>query len=312
MSEKSRLQRLLEQGQFTVTAEITPPMGGDGQLVLEKARTMRGYVDAVNITDNPSAVMRMSSIASATFAAQAGVEPIIQMTCRDRNRIAMQSDLLGAWAMGLRNLLCLSGDHQSFGNDPQAKNVYDLDSIQLLQTMNRLKQESRFLSGKETKAPPKFFLGATASPFADPPELQMIRLQKKIAAGAQFIQTQTIYDVDRFAEWMKGVRKLGLHEQAHILVGVMVNKSVRSMEMTNRVPGIDVPEKLLERMRQAEYAQAEGLKVALELIGQLKQVEGVSGVHVIAVGWQTVLPVLIGGVELLPRPQVKEENDDEM
>ncbi|MDR3645191.1 MAG: methylenetetrahydrofolate reductase, partial [Clostridia bacterium] len=232
MSDKSRLQRVLEQGNFSLTTEIGPPMSADAQLVRKKARMLVGAADAANITDNQAAVVRMSSIAAGILASQEGIEPVIQMTCRDRNRIALQSDLLGAWALGARNLLCLSGDHPSLGNHKQAKNVYDIDSIQLLQAVARLQNEGVFLSGGKCRHPPYFFLGATANPFADPSELQLMRLQKKIAAGAQFIQTQAVYDVEAFEQWMARVRALGLHEKAYIQAGIVVNKSVKSIEMT--------------------------------------------------------------------------------
>ncbi|MCD8217951.1 MAG: methylenetetrahydrofolate reductase, partial [Clostridiales bacterium] len=192
--EKSRFQKILESGEFAVTAEIGPPMSANAGLVTKKAQGMKGYVDAANITDNQTAIVRMSSIAAGVLAGEAGVEPIMQMTCRDRNRIAMQSDLLGAWALGIRNILCLSGDHQTFGNDPGSKNVYDIDSIQLVKTVSEMKTKGIFLNGKPIKVPPKFFVGASVNPFADPEELQLIRLKKKIDAGAEFIQTQTIYD----------------------------------------------------------------------------------------------------------------------
>jgi methylenetetrahydrofolate reductase (NADPH) len=303
---KSNLQRVLEAGHFSVSAEIGPPMSANAEFVRKNARALLGYVDAANVTDNQTAIARMSSIAASYLALQEGVEPIVQMTCRDRNRLAIQSDLLGAYALGLRNLLCLSGDHQTFGNHPESKNVFDIDSIQLIRAMRRMKEESVFISGKPTKVPAKFFLGATAHPFADPPELQMIRLHKKVEAGAQFLQTQSIYDIDRFNEWMEEVRKAGLHKKAYILAGVLVNKSLRSLEMTSMVAGIHVPEHLIERMRKASDQQEEGLSIALELINGIRKIEGVAGIHIMAVGWESIVPTLIERAGLLPRPDMSQ------
>lgn len=300
--EKSNLQRILEAGIFSVTAEIGPPMSADGEFVRKRAQEMKGIIDAANVTDNQTAIVRMSSIAASYLASQEGVEPVVQMTCRDRNRIAIQSDLLGAYALGLRNLLCLSGDHQSFGNHPQSKNVYDIDSIQLLQALRRMKEEKAFMSGKPTKKPAEFFLGATANPFADPEELQFIRLRKKIDAGAQFIQTQAIYDMDRFSKWMERVRSAGLHKKAYILAGILVNKSLKSIEMTKKVAGMQVPDPLVERMRRASNQEEEGVNIALDLIGEIRKIEGVSGIHIMAVGWESIVPVIVERAGLLPRP----------
>jgi methylenetetrahydrofolate reductase (NADPH) len=222
-TEKTRLQTILESGIFSVSAEIGPPMSADANFVRDRAKALVGIADAANVTDNQTAIVRMSSIAASYLALSEGIEPVVQMTCRDRNRIAMQSDLLGAYALGLRNVLCLSGDHQSFGNHPESKNVFDIDSIQLIGALNRMKREGLFISGKPSKVPAKFFLGGTANPFADPEELQLIRLHKKIAAGAQFIQTQSIYDTEKFARWMEKVRSAGLHKKAYILAGILVN-----------------------------------------------------------------------------------------
>jgi methylenetetrahydrofolate reductase (NADPH) len=307
MEQKSHFQRVLEAGHFSVSAEIGPPMSANAEYVRKGARALKGYVDAANVTDNQTAMVRMSSIAASLLAKEEGVEPIVQMTCRDRNRIAIQSDLLGAYALGLKNLLCLSGDHQVFGNHPQAKNVYDIDSIQLIQALHRMKEESVFISGRPTKRPACFFLGAAAHPTADPPELQMIRLHKKIEAGAQFIQTQAIYDLERFDKWMEEVRKAGLHKKAYFLAGILVNKSLKSLEMTGQVAGIYVPDSLIERMRNASDYQEEGVAIALELIDGVRKIEGVSGIHIMAVGWESIVPTLIEEAGLLPRPELPED-----
>jgi len=301
--EKSSLQKKLESGVFTVTAEIGPPMSADADIVAEKARELKGIVDAANVTDNQTAVVRMSSIAASYLSLLNGVEPVVQMTCRDRNRIAIQSDLLGAYALGLKNLLVLSGDHQIFGNHPQSKNVYDVDSIQLLASLKRLKDEGVFMGGNKCKSPPEFFLGATVNPFADPEELQMIRLRKKIKAGAEFIQTQAIYDVGRFKEWMEKARNLELHKKTYILAGIVVNKSLKSLEMTKLVPGMSVPDTLINRMREAgpENYEKEGFNIALELIGELRGIEGISGIHIMAIGWESIVPSLVEKAGFLPR-----------
>jgi len=299
----SNLHRVLESGEFSVTAEIGPPMSADAEIVREKARDLVGIVDAANVTDNQTAIVRMSSIAAATLAEQEGIECVVQMVCRDRNRIALQSDLLGAYALGQRNLLVLSGDHQRFGNHPQAKNVFDVDSIQLLKALSNLQENGEFISGNKSKYPPKFFLGATTNPFADPEELQLIRLEKKIVAGARFIQTQAIYNIDRFCEWMESVRKKGLHKHAYIQAGILVNKSLRSIQMTQLVAGMDIPDIFVERMEGAEDKQQEGFNIALELIDKLKTVEGVSGIHIMAVGWEEIVPAIVEKAGFLPRPK---------
>ncbi|MDR1573902.1 MAG: methylenetetrahydrofolate reductase [Clostridiales Family XIII bacterium] len=300
--KKSRLQRLFEAGTFVVTGEVGPPMGADADHVYRAAEALNGVTDAANVTDNQASVLRMSSIAASLLVQRKGIEAVVQMTCRDRNRIAIQSDLLGAWALGLRNLLVLSGDHQSFGNDGAAKNVYDVDSVQLLKMLSDLQREGVFHNGKKAKGVPGFFIGATANPFADPAELQLIRLKKKIHAGAAFIQTQSVYNVDKFEAWMEKVRGLGLHEQAYIEAGIVVNKSLRSIEMTRRVPGMDIPDALVERMRRAEDAKEEGVRIALEIIGRVKGIKGVSGLHIMAVGWEEIVPEVVRRAGFLPRP----------
>ena len=304
IKNRSNLQRVLESGHFSVTAEIGPPMSADADFVRKKARDIRGLVDAANITDNQTAIVRMSSIASAFLVQQEGVEAVVQMTCRDRNRIAIQSDLLGAYALGLKNVLCLSGDHQSFGNHPEAKNVYDIDSIQLVNALSAMRNDKVFMSGKTTKTPAEFFIGATANPFADPYELQFLRLRKKIAAGAQFIQTQAIYNIDKFKSWMEKVRDADLHKKTFILAGILVNKSLKSLEMTKKVAGMDIPDSFIERMTKAASQENEGVNMALELIEEIKGIEGVSGIHIMAVGWESIVPVIVEKAGLLPRPQV--------
>jgi 5,10-methylenetetrahydrofolate reductase len=303
--QKSNLQKILEKGIFSVTAEIGPPRSANGDLVKKHANELLGFIDAANITDNQTAIVRMSSIAAATLSLGEGVEPIPQMTCRDRNRIAIQSDLLGAHALGLRNILCLSGDHQCFGDHPGSKNVFDIDSIQLVAALNNMKNNGVMISGRITKMPAEFFIGATVNPFADPEELQLIRFEKKVNAGAQFVQTQAIYNVDKFVDWMEKVRKRGLHKRTFILPGVLVNKSLKSIEMTGTVAGMDVPKEFEDRMRAAENVQEEGVKIAIELINKIRKVEGIAGIHIMAVGWESIVPRIVKECGLLPRPIVE-------
>ena len=305
-TDKSRLQTILENGIFSVSAEIGPPMSADADFVRQRAKALAGIADAANVTDNQTAIVRMSSTAASYLALSEGIEPVLQMTCRDRNRIAIQSDLLGAYALGLRNVLCLSGDHQLFGNHPESKNVFDIDSIQLIGALKRMKEEGVFMSGKPSKFPAKFFIGGSANPFADPEELQLIRLHKKIAAGAEFIQTQSIYDIEKFSSWMEKVRSAGLHKKTYILAGILVNKSLKSIEMTKKVAGMSIPDIFVERMRNAADQEAEGIAIALDLIRDIRKIEGVSGLHIMAVGWESIVPTIVERAGLLPRPVPEE------
>ena len=228
MVSGSRLERVLREGHFAVCGEMSPPQGADRASITKKCDYFRGVVDAVNLTDNQTAIVRMSSVMSSVFALEGGVEPIMQMTCRDRNRLAQQSDILGASAAGVKNVLCLSGDYQSFGNHPEAKGCFDLDSVQLIHTVSEM-NAGRFLSGEEMKSPPAMFIGGAANPFAEPFELRIIRLGKKIAAGAHFIQTQPVFDFPRFDRWMEAVRAEGYDKQVFILAGVMPVRSVKAL-----------------------------------------------------------------------------------
>ncbi|UCF61901.1 MAG: methylenetetrahydrofolate reductase [Anaerolineaceae bacterium] len=314
----SRLERILRAGHFAVTGELGPPQGADGNVIREKARLLKGNVDAANITDNQTAIVRMSSIGAGTIVVQEGLEPIIQMTCRDRNRLAIQSDLMGAYACGMRNVLCLTGDHQSFGNHPTAKNVHDLDSLQLTQMVVKMRDEKQFQCGDEMEGvEPRFFVGAAANPFGDPFEWRPYRLEKKVKAGADFIQTQLIYNTERFAEFMEKVRELGLHEQTYILAGIGPFKSPGSARyMRDQVPGLDVPNIWVDRMTEAAKGidkedkkarrdawRREGIQIAIDLINELKQIEGVAGVHVMAIEWEEAVKPIVEGAGLLPRPE---------
>lgn len=303
MKSGSNLERVLTSGAFAVTGELGPPKSADGSVIRRKAEILRGCVDAVNITDCQTAIVRLSSIASAAILLDCGLEPVVQMTCRDRNRIAIQSDLLGAYALGAKNLLCLTGDHQKFGNHPQAKGVFDIDSIQMIAMARGMREEKKFLNGEEMAAEPRFFIGAAENPFADPFEFRAIRLGKKVQAGADFIQTQIVLNVEKFALWMEQVRKMGLHEKTFILAGVSPLKSVgMARYMKNNVPGMDVPDELIERMKGAEDPKAEGMQICVDIINQVRKIDGVAGVHIMAIEWEEAVPKIVEKAGLLPRP----------
>jgi len=299
----SGIESLFEKGRLVVTGEIGPPMSSDPTLVRENARFLKGYADAFNLTDNQTAIVRMSSLASSVICMEEGVEPIMQMTCRDRNRIAMQSDLLGASALGVRNLLCISGDHQVFGNQPESKNVYDLDSIQQLMVFSRMRDEVKVWGEAELVEGPKVFLGAAANPFADPFEFRVTRLAKKVKAGADFIQTQAIFDMARFERWMAEVRSRGLDQEVHIMAGLVPLKSAGAARyMKNKVSGMIVPDEIIARMKAAENPKEEGLSICVEQIEHLLTIEGIHGVHIMPVAWERKLPEIVERAGLLPRP----------
>jgi methylenetetrahydrofolate reductase (NADPH) len=307
MTSDSHLEKMLGQGEFAVTSECGPPRGADAEVIKKKGALLKGTVDAINVTDNQTSVVRMSSFSSCVLLTQIGLEATLQMVTRDRNRIAIQSDILGAAALGINNILCLSGDHQKFGDHSTAKNVYDIDSIHLIQTVKHMRDEGKFLGGEELKGIPKLFIGAAANPFADPFESRVVRLAKKVAAGVQFIQTQCIFNLERFAEWMEQVRDRGLHEKVHILGGVTPLKSVGMANyMKNMVPGMDVPDALIARIKGVEKDKRaeEGVKIAVETIQQLKEMEGVHGVHIMAIEWEEMVPRIAEEAGLLPRPQI--------
>ena len=307
MSEKpiSRLQEILAKGEFAVTAECGPPRGTNPEVIRKKGEVLNGYVDAVNVTDNQTAIVRMSSIAACAHLLQMGLEPVMQMVVRDRNRIALQSDIMGAYSLGIRNILCLSGDHQSFGSQPDALNVFDIDSMNLIRTVQTMRDEGKDMSGFDLNDPPAMFIGAAANPFADPFEYRVIRLAKKIDAGADFIQTQCIYNMTRFKEWMKMAREEGLTQKVHILGGVTPLKSAGMAKfMNNKVAGMDVPESLINRMAGVpkEKAVEEGIKICLETIAELRDIEGVHGVHIMAIEWEDIVGEIVESAGLTPRP----------
>lgn len=306
----SNLQRVLAVGHFAVTGEVGPPRGPNPEDVIKKARILHGVADAYNVTDNQTAVVRMSSIAASKILLDEGLEPVMQMVCRDRNRIAMQSDLLGASALGLRNCLCLSGDHQSAGaggklkGHPGAKNVYDIDSLQLISVVKSLRDNALQEGGDAITSAAPFFIGAAWTPLGPPEKFRPLRLAKKIEAGADFIQTQAVFDFKRFAEAVKRAEDMGLTEKTAIMAGIILPRSVGMLKyMNENVPGIEVPEEMIRRMKEAKDAKAEGVKIALELIDAARNLRGIKGVHLQAIEAEELLPDLIKAAGLLPRPK---------
>lgn len=305
---QSRLEKVLKSGKLAVTSECGPPRSSAPEGIVKKGHLIKNHVDSINVTDNQTSVTRLCSLAACIHLKQQGLDPVLQMVVRDRNRIALQSDILGAASFGINNVLCLSGDHQSFGDNPQAQNVFDLDSMQLVQTVRRMRDEGKFLSGDEIKVPPNMFVGAAANPFADPFKIRVPRLAKKIAAGAEFIQTQCIYNVDKFELWMQGVRDRGLDEKVYILAGITPMRSVGMAKYLKKsVPGMDVPDELIKRMSgvEKEKQAAEGITIAVETIQRLKEVKGVSGFHVMAIEWEEKVPEIVERSGLYPRPVVE-------
>jgi methylenetetrahydrofolate reductase (NADPH) len=301
----SRLREVLNQGAFAVTAECGPPKGADPDVILKKAELLKGKVDAVNVTDNQTAIVRMSSLAACVLLKNQGLDPVLQVVVRDRNRIALQSDILGASSLGIRNVLCLSGDHQRFGNQPQAVGVFDLDSIQFVQVVRRMRDQGVILGGEDLTKAPDIFIGAAANPFGDPFNFRVVRLAKKVAAGAEFIQTQCIYNLERFEKWMTMARDRGLTEKVHILGGVTPLKSAGMAKyMKKRVAGMDVPDEVIRRMEgvPAKKQAEEGLRICIETIERLKEVAGVKGVHIMAIEWEERVGEIVESAGLLPRP----------
>jgi methylenetetrahydrofolate reductase (NADPH) len=307
MKTESALEKVLAAGQLAVTSECGPPRGALPEKIREKAEMLRGYVDAINVTDNQTAVVRMSSFAACLIIRQMGLHPILQMVTRDRNRLAMQSDIIGAYAHGIHTMLCLSGDHPCFGDHPMAANVYDLDSIQFIQMVRTMRDDGKFQGGDEILNPPRMFIGAAANPFADPFELRVARLAKKVKAGADFVQTQCIYDIERFERWMEGVRDRGLHEKVAILAGVTPLKSAGMAKyMKNKVPGMSVPDELIKRMSGVpkEKQPEEGIRICVETIQRLREMKGVRGFHIMAIEWEQRVPEIVERAGLYPRPQL--------
>ena len=307
MTDTSVLKRILDNGEFAVTAECGPPKGADPEAVIKKAESLKGKVDSVNVTDNQTAIVRMSSMAACSILKQQGLDPILQMVVRDRNRIALQSDILGASAIGIRNVLCLTGDHQIFGNQPQAVGVFDLDSIQFMQVVKKMRDSGKIIGGEDLSRSPELFIGAVANPFADPLSFRVIRLAKKIAAGADFIQTQCIYNLKKFVQWMDMAREKGLTDKVFILGGVTPLKSIgMAKHMKDMVAGMDIPDEVIKRMEGVpkEKQEEEGIRICVETIQQLKEIEGLKGVHIMAIEREEVVGEIAGRAGLLPRPVI--------
>jgi methylenetetrahydrofolate reductase (NADPH) len=293
------LQDRLGSGRFAVTAELSPPRGAGTAAMAELAGVLRDWVDAVNVTDNQGSNVRMASWAGSVAVAAAGLEPIMQMTCRDRNRIALQSDLLGATALGVRNVLIMTGDHPSNGDHPTAKPVFDLNSFELLEAVRAMRDDGLLLSGRRLDPAPDCFLGAVENPFSAPGTHPAARLGQKVAAGAQFVQTQFVFDVPAFAGWMEQVREFGLHEQCHILAGVGVIRTQGALDfIADKLPGVDVPPEVYQRLHAAADIAAESVTLAAETIRQLREIPGVAGVHVLAAGHERAIPDLLAGAGL--------------
>jgi len=307
MKSASTFEKILRAGHFAFTGELGPPRGANIDIIKEKAAPLKGMVDMVNITDNQRAMVRMSCWATALLVMNEGLEPNYQMVCRDRNRLAMQADVLGAYALGLKNILCISGDHQLFGDHPNAKGVFDIDSMQLIAMIKKMRDEGKFLGGADIDVPPKMFIGAAANPFAEPFEWRVHRLAKKVAAGADFIQTQCVYNMKKMREWVKQANDMGLSEKVYILAGVTPLKNIGMAKyMKAKVPGMEVPDELIKRLQGVNRKQVadEGIKIACEQIEEFKEMKGVAGVHLMAIEWEHKVPEIAERANVLPRPKV--------
>ena len=307
MITESQLKKVLHKGDFAVTAECGPPKGADSEVVRSKGKILKNHVDSVNVTDNQTGVVRLSSLAACALLKAEGLDPVLQMVVRDRNRIALQSDVLGASSLGIRNILCLSGDHQCFGNQPQAKGVFDIDSVQLIQTVRRMRDAGEVIGGDKLASPPDLLIGAVANPFADPFKYRAARLATKVEAGAEFIQTQCIFNLKRFKEWMALVKEYGLTNKVYILGGITPIKSARMAEyMAKQVAGMDIPQEVIDRVKgvPAKEQRQEGIKIAVEAIQALREMDGVHGVHIMAIEWEEAVPQIVEEAKLFPRPQV--------
>ncbi len=294
----SQLEAHLRSGAFVATAEIAPPLGASGEIIKKKVGWLQGYVSAANFTDNASASARMNSMASSKICLDAGLEPVMQLQARDRSRVVIEADAMGAAGLGIHNLLCLSGDHHRFGPNPMSKpDQFDMDAVQVLWMLRRMRDEGIYLDGRAIKERPQWFLGAAASPFGAPPKFEAIRAEKKVNAGAQFIQTQPIFDYDRFLDWMEALDKRNLHDKVYILAGLIPLKSARAAHfMADEVPGVVLPAEIVKRMDAAgekEGQQEEGVTIALELIEKLRRTPGLNGMHIMAVHWEEIVPRLI-------------------
>lgn len=299
-------KELLKQKNFVITAEVGPPKGSGTLKFLEKASYLKGYADAFNVTDNQTAVVRLSSFAGSLLLRRTGLQPILQMSCRDRNRIALQSDILGASALDLKNILFVTGDHQTMGNHPKAKGVFDIDSIQLIQMAKQLRDKGLFQNGEEIKTGrPDIFIGGVCNPFATPYWYRIQRLEKKADAGAEFIQTQSVFDIQRFASFMDMVTDQGLHDRLFILAGITPIKSKKMLDrMKYHVPGVDIPDEIYTRLNNSQDFCHESITLTLDLLNQVKRMKGISGVHITALFWEDIIPMLVKESGNFPRPSI--------
>ena len=307
MKTKSNLARILDSGQFAVTAEISPPQNTEFATIKKNIDLIKGYVDAFNVPDGQAAVVAMASWAVCLVGVKEGLDAIVHMTCRDQNRIALQMDILAVSAFGINNVLCLSGDPIHFGNHPKAKPVFDLDSIQLIRMVSQLRDEKKFDNGELiVGTEPRLFIGSAMNPSARPLEATVDRLEDKVSAGADFVQTQPIYNIEVFKEWMELIREKGLHKQVRIIAGITPLISLAAARyMKMKVPNMDIPDVIIERLRNVrnkEEAAEEGIRIAVETIGQLKQIEGVAGVHLMTLQREELVPKICSAASLYPRP----------
>jgi methylenetetrahydrofolate reductase (NADPH) len=307
MKTKSNLARILDTGQFAVTAEISPPQNTQFDTIRKNANLIKGYVDAFNVPDGQAAVVSMASWAVCLVGIEEGLDAIVHMTCRDQNRIALQMDILAVSAFGVNNILCLSGDPIYFGNHPKAKPVFDLDSIQLVRMVKQLRDEKKFDNGELiVGTEPRLFIGAAINPFVQPLEAALDRLKDKVTAGADFVQTQPIYNIEGFKKWMELVREKGLHKDVKIIAGITPITSLAAARyMKTKVPNMDIPDRIIERLknvRNKDEAAEEGIEIAVETINQLKQIEGVAGVHIMTLQREELIPKICNAANLYPRP----------
>ncbi len=300
----SRLERILHEGTFAVTAEVVPPRDADPGSVVEQARALRGYADAVNVTDNPTSSAHMSALAGVSFVAAEGLEPVLQMAVRDRNRLALTGDLLAAWALGARNVLCLTGDPVAVGDHPEASAVVDLSVLDLVRLAVRLRDRGELLSGRRIESPPRFFVGVADVPLA--PDYDSARLEEKADAGADFVQTQIVYDVDAIGEWAEKIRPRGIFERMFVLVGVAPPRSAATARFVrDHLPGVVVSDALVRRLEEAgDQADAEGVRLTVEIIQALRGIEGLAGIHVMGLGREEAVRRVIEDAGLLPRPEL--------
>ena len=290
----SLLESQLASGKYTITAELSPPLAASSEEVIKKVNMIKDYVDAVNFTDNPSATPRMSSLACSLIALQNGLEPVMQMAARDRNRMGIQAEILGAAALGIRNVLCLSGDHPRIGPTPHGRmDIWDIDSIQMLWILRRMRDEGHFLDNREIKCNPQIFLGAAGSPFASNVNFQAIREAKKVNAGAQFLQTNLIFDVEGFEKYLAALDKRGVLNHTKILAGVAPVRSVKAAAIMNQIPGVYIPQALIDRQANSADQKEEGVQIILEIIDRIKNLPGVSGIHFMSVSWESIVPRLV-------------------